>query len=241
MNLNCIITAQEPDAIGMLSHYIKKIPGMKLMTKCSNIMETMMALNRFQVDVLFLNTPPSELDKVEVSPALKKVPMLVYLSDLPAKTTDNNQTQPIDTLPSKVSFDRFLMTVDKLFGKKSMETGEKLPANSNPDDITRTYFFVKAGQGFEKIEFSKIYYVEGYENYIKIVCEHKTILSLNTMKNAESLLSPRGFVRIHRSFIINMSKVDSIQDQAFIINGKVLSVGKSYKKSIQQLVKSLTS
>jgi DNA-binding LytR/AlgR family response regulator len=107
------------------------------------------------------------------------------------------------------------------------------------DENQAGYLYIKSGSGYEKIHYNDIYFIEGYENYIKVNCTQKIILSLNTMKSTSAKLESHGFVRVHRSFIINLTKIEKILDRAFVINGKTIQIGKSYKKQIQSLVKSL--
>jgi DNA-binding LytR/AlgR family response regulator len=191
----------------------------------ANMVQAKQTLTGNNVDVLIGDI--KILDRVnKLAPNSNgKVPEIVVVATDEAGACKAYESEATDTPVWPVSFDRFLKMKEKV---------ERKLADSKPPQ----YCFVKTDSTFTKIEYDKICYVQGMENYVRIYCENKTVLTLSTMKNIETSLAAYHFLRIHRSYIVNLDKVDSIFDYNFQVGKKVLPVGKSYRKSISELIKS---
>lgn len=234
MILNCIVTDDEPIAIEIIEDYIQLIPGLKLQTTCTDTMDTFEALRKNDADVLFIDIQMPGISGLDFIRSLKNPPLVVFTTAYPNYALDGFELDAVDYLLKPISIERFLKTVDKLFARKSTENQMQIATTS----IEKKSFFIKSNSGYARIEFNEILYVEGLENYIKIVCADKTVVSLNTMKYAESILPAEKFIRIHRSHIINLDKVETYKENSFKIMDKQLVVGKSYRKTITEFLKS---
>ncbi len=233
MILNCIITDDEPIAIEIIEDYIQLIPGLQMQTTCTDALDTFEALRKNDADVLFIDIQMPGISGLDFIRSLKKPPLVVFTTAYPNYALEGFELDAVDYLLKPISIERFLKTTDKLFARKNIVN--KQQTIEVPTE--KKSFFIKSNSGYARIAFNKILYVEGLENYIKIVCADKTIVSLNTMKNAESMLPPEKFLRIHRSHIINLDKVETYKENTFKILDKQLVVGKSYRKSIVEFLK----
>lgn len=241
MKMNCVITDDEPIAQEILEDYVRMVPELALVAKCKDAMETFSVLREQQVDILFIDIQMPEISGLDFIRSLKNPPAVVFTTAFPNYAIDGFELDAVDYLLKPIPIDRFLKAVNRIFARKT----NVLPKETiNMRDITgndKTFFFVKSSQDLVKVDYNEILYIEGLENYVRIHCEDKTIVSFSTMKNMEDILSTRRFLRIHRSYIINLDKVERVQNYIFKIRDKELVVGKSYKRAISDVLKNLYS
>ncbi|MCW3120907.1 MAG: two component transcriptional regulator, LytTR family [Flavipsychrobacter sp.] len=235
MNLNCVITDDEPIALEILEDYIRLVPGLNLVAKCRNAMETLTVLRQNEVDVLFIDIQMPEISGLDFIRSLTKRPAVVFTTAFPNYAIDGFEVDAVDYLLKPISIERFLRAIDKVFGRTAQNESEQ---KQLPD---KKFFFIKSNTDLVKIEYETILYIEGLENYVKIHCETKTIISFSTMKNMEDILTPHRFLRIHRSFLINLNKVSSVQNNSFRIDTTDLIIGKSYRKTVSEVLKTFYS
>lgn len=237
MKIQCVITDDEPIALEIIEGYINLLPELNLVTKCNNAIETLTALRNNHVDVLFTDIQMPEINGMDLIRSLKKAPLLVLTTAYSSFALESYELDVVDYLLKPISLERFLKTIEKVYTILSKDKDLQPSPQFLP---TLNYFFIKSDAGMVRIEYQKILYIEGLENYLKIVCDDKAIVSLNTMKSIEQLLPTNMFLRIHRSIIINLDKVDSIKGSTFKIKNISLHSGKSYRKSIQLALKTST-
>ncbi|HMG16385.1 MAG TPA: LytTR family DNA-binding domain-containing protein [Saprospiraceae bacterium] len=235
MILKCVVTDDEPVARDILEEYISMLPELDLVAKCSNAVETFSVLNNNEVDVLFIDIKMPEINGIDFIKSLKITPFVIFTTAYSSYAIEGFEVDAVDYLMKPISYERFLKSVEKVFTRyknehQSLNSLNKIEQNPG-------FFFIKSDSGLARIDYDKIQYIEGMENYVKLVCNNKTIVSLTTMKSIEGLLPKSNFIRIHRSFIVNMNMVDRVWDFNFYINNKAIQVGKSYKKSVQEILK----
>lgn len=236
MNLNCIITDDEPVALEILEDYVRMIPYLNLVATCKDAMETFAALRTHRIDVLFMDIQMPEITGVDLIRSLKTPPFVVFTTAYPNYAIEGFELDAVDYLLKPISIDRFLRAVDKICSR--YENLNKTQEAMKQHVADKKYFFIKSNQEMLKIEFDKILYIQGMENYVRIYCEdNKNIVSFSTMKNMEEILSPHNFLRIHRSYIVNLGKVDIVRNYVFNIRDKQIVTGKSYKKVISEMMK----
>jgi DNA-binding LytR/AlgR family response regulator len=235
MNLNCVVTDDEPIAQEILEDYIRMVPGLNMVAKCKNAMETLSVLREHQVDVLFIDIHMPGITGLDFIRSLKERPAVIFTTAFPNYAIDGFEVDAIDYLLKPISIDRFLRAVNRVY----MRTGEKEKTVKTTGD--KKFFFIKSNTDLIKIEYSTILYIEGLENYVKIHCENKTVISFSTMKNMEDILGAHRFLRIHRSYLINLDKVNTVQNHTFFIGKTELAVGKSYRKAVSEVLKTFYS
>jgi DNA-binding LytR/AlgR family response regulator len=239
MKLNCIITDDEPVALEILEDYARMVPYLNIVATCKDAMETFEALRNHKVDVLFMDIQMPEITGIDLIRSLKKPPFVVFTTAYPGFAIDGFELDAVDYLLKPISIDRFLRSVDKICSRYETQDKGADPAKQNSTE--KKYFFIKSNQEMLKVEFDKINYIQGMENYVRIFCEDKNVISFSTMKNMEEILSPYNFLRVHRSFIVNLDKVDMVRNYVFNIKDKQIITGKSYKKVVSEVMKSYYS
>jgi two-component system, LytTR family, response regulator len=230
MILHCAIVDDEPLALGLLQSYVEKTPFLELTGKYSNAIQAMKELPDKEVDLLFLDIQMPELNGLEFSKMLPLRTRIVFTTAFEQYALDGYKVNALDYLLKPISYVDFLKAANKAL--QWFELFQK-PKNEEIQSI-----FVKSEYKLIQIELNKIMYIEGLKDYVKIYMEDlpRPILSLMNMKAIEELLPPSRFMRVHRSFIVQKSKI-RIVDRGRIVFGKnYIPVSDSYKIVFQKFL-----
>ncbi len=186
-------------------------------------------LKKGDFDIIFLDVELPELSGLDFIKAFENLPPVVLMSNLKKYAVDAFEFEVLDFLPKPVEYSRFLKTINKL--EKVVELGSKEEKNEN--------IFFKVNGKLQKIELSSILYFESMADYVKIITPQKTHVVLHTMAKLEKIL-PKIFVRCHRSYIINLKKVDALDDRVLEIETYAVPVSRSYYNIIKNELKILS-
>ena len=228
MILQCVITDDEPIAGEILEDYIRMVPGLRLVAQCKNAMETLSVLQQQKVQLLFLDIKMPEINGLELIRSLQHPPAIILTTAFPDYALEGFDLNVVDYLLKPISVERFLRAVNKL----TVRHVDPILPNPSAD-----FLFARADGGLVKVNHSDILYVEGLENYVRIHTKDKVIVCLSTMKSIEDSLPAPSFLRIHRSYIVNLSRVEMVRQHLFQIGPKSLAVGKSYRKAVAEILK----
>lgn len=200
MKLKCAIVDDEPLALGLLESYVAKTPFLELAGKYSSAVQAMKELPEKQVDLLFLDIQMPELNGLEFSRMVDSRTRIVFTTAFEQYALDGYKVNALDYLLKPISYTDFLQAANK-----AVQWFELL--NQPHDEITS--IFVKSDYKLVQIELDNILYVEGLKDYVKIYEEgsQRPILSLMSMKAMEELLPSSRFMRVHRSYIVQKSKI----------------------------------
>lgn len=232
--IKTIIVDDEPLALDVLEAFVSKMPNLQLVGKCENAFEANEILQRQKVDLMFLDIEMPQLNGVDFVKSLANPPCVVFTTAYPQFAVEGFELNAIDYLVKPISMDRFLKAVNKV--------SDKLAARHDAEEpmATDTFFFVKADKKLVKINFDDIIYIEGLKDYVIIKNEVNRVITLQTMKSLEDKLPPHTFRRIHRSFIVNMNKIQAIDGNAVEVleKGQVkhLPIGKNYRDELLDLI-----
>lgn len=229
MNLTCAIIDDEPLALDLLESYVNKTPFLQLAGKYSSAVTAMKELPEQQVDLLFLDIQMPELNGLEFSKMVPPHTRIVFTTAFEQYAIDGYKVNALDYLLKPISYVDFLQAANK-----AVQWFELL---QQPRDEVQS-IFVKSDYKLVQIELSKILYVEGLKDYIKIYEENTTkpVLSLMSMKAMEELLPASRFMRVHRSYIVQKEKIRII-DRGRIVFGKTyIPVSDSYKQAFQEFL-----
>jgi DNA-binding LytR/AlgR family response regulator len=184
-------------------------------------------LKREEFDVIFLDVELPEVSGLDFIKAFKNLPPIVLVSNLKKYAVEAFEFEVLDFLPKPIEYGRFLKTINKL---------EDI---FNIDSKDEEHIFFKVNGKLQKIEFSSILYFESMSDYVKIITKEKTHVVLQTMTKLEKIL-PKKFIRCHRSYIINMKKVDALDDRVLEIDNHAIPVSRSYYQAIKNKLKILS-
>lgn len=232
--INCIAIDDEPHALMILEEYASKLDFIHLLATLQSPLEALNFYEQNEVDLLFLDIQMPELSGLQFLNLLKKAPHVILTtaySDYALKGYEYNVT---DYLLKPYSFERFLSAVRKVKLNDSTQTSPPLiPATTNiaPQKLSTIFIKGDAKHKFHQIDVKNIQYIEGLRNYVAIVPDNgKRIITLQSMKSLEEQLAPVDFIRIHKSYLININQVNLIDGNSVKIGEARLPIGGSYRK-----------
>jgi DNA-binding LytR/AlgR family response regulator len=235
MKLNCIAVDDEPLALEVMEDYIRKVPFLNLLRVFDNAIEAMEFLRGEKVDLMFLDIQMEELTGIQMLNILKPKPEVIFTTAYDQFALQGYELDVTDYLLKPISFERFVKAVDKVYEKTCKM---RVPANTQPAEVSiynpkTDYFFVKSGFKLHKVTFDEILYVEGQGDYLKIVTPRIRIMTLQTFKGVEDILPSSNFLRVHKSYIVAIDKIESVEGNMIRVADAHLPIGESYKKQFQ--------
>ncbi len=206
-NIKCIIVDDEPLALDLLESYVLKTPFLELMSKFTSPFEAMQYVTANKVDLIFLDIQMPGITGIEFSRVLQNGPKVIFTTAYSQYALEGFKVDALDYLVKPFNYQEFLKAASKAltwFGLAGKQPDEKI---ANDDDNA---IFVKSEYKLVKIEYEKIIYIEGLKDYVKIyLTDHpKPILTLMTLKSLEERLPSTQFMRVHRSYIVNLTKIN---------------------------------
>ncbi|MCX6256937.1 MAG: LytTR family DNA-binding domain-containing protein [Bacteroidia bacterium] len=232
MYINCIAVDDEPLALDLIKDYIQKVPFLNMLSNFSNGIETLDFLKKSQVDLLFLDIQMNDLTGIQLIKVLKQKPLVIFTTAYPNYAVEGYELDIVDYLLKPISFERFVKAVDKVYEKLQTERMFKSETReitiANPRD---DFFFIKTEFRLEKVKFADILYIEGMGDYLRMVTNTRRIMTLQNFKRMEEILPEDRFCRVHKSFIVSLEKIESIERNRIKIADKLIPISDSYKKS----------
>jgi DNA-binding LytR/AlgR family response regulator len=236
--MNCIIVDDEPLATELIEDYIRQIPFLELVGKCKNAIETIQLLNKVKVDLMFLDIQMPGINGMQLLQGLDAKPLVVFTTAFREYAVESYNLNAVDYLLKPIVFERFLKAVNKaysIFSRNPISETQKAinhPENTTDDD----FIFVKSEYKTLKIKLNDILYIEGLKDYVKIFAGSKPILSLLSLKSLEEKLPQKRFKRVHRSFIVAIHKIESIERGIIRIGDARIPVGDNYREGLQSII-----
>lgn len=223
--INCIIIDDEPLAIRLLENHISKIDSLKLVATAKNAIEAYQILQTKPVDLMFLDIEMPNLNGIEFLKSLNQKPKTIFTTAYREFAIEGFELEAVDYILKPITFERFFKSVERVL------------RNISSDEQVEDFIIVKADGLNRKIILSDILYFESQGNDVKIVLENEEkIVTKNKIMDLENSLSGKGFIRIHRSFLIHSKYVTAFNKNEIILNKCNLPVGRSYKKEFEDFV-----
>lgn len=243
MTLSCAIIDDEPLAVSLLESYVKKTPYLDLAGRYNSALNAVSDLTDHPVDLLFLDIQMPELNGLEFSKVLPAETRIIFTTAFEQYAVDSYRVNALDYLLKPISYADFLQSTNKALAwfqllrrDQQSREGDVAPAGGSKTDIES--IFVKSEYRLLQIELRKILYIEGLKDYIKIYLddEPKPILSLMSMKLMEDTLPPSRFVRVHRSFIVNIDNIKVIERNRIVYGKEYIPISDNYKQRFLDLL-----
>jgi DNA-binding LytR/AlgR family response regulator len=231
--IKTIIVDDEPLALDVLETYISQLPNVELVKKCTNAIEANEALKEFDIDLMFLDIQMPQITGVEFLKSLSNPPKVIFTTAYPDYALEGFELNASDYLLKPISLDRFMKAVNRVSQELELEKGES-PMDSDE------FFFVKADKKLIKVRFEDILYVEGLKDYVIIKRNDSRIITLQTMKSLEAKLPSSVFKRVHRSYIMNLNKINAVMGNMIEITEKGekkhIPIGKNYREKLLEII-----
>lgn len=222
MKYRCLIADDEPPARKLLTDYVSKTPNLELAGVCSNGAEVVRFIQENPVDILLLDIRMPLMTGIDVLKTLPEKPITILITAYEEYAVKGFELDVIDYVVKPVSFERFTKAIDKAVEYLSIQVA------SHAKDDKIDYFFIKTDTRIVKLMFSEVSAIEAQREYIKIITPAKKIMSLVSLTSIANALPP-DFVRIHRSYIINMRHIDEVQNNEVVIGKEIYPISKNYK------------
>lgn len=224
--MNCIIIEDEIPAQKILQNFIGKIPNLELQGTFNAAIEAYSFLSNNEVDLVFLDINLPDISGLEFIKTVKNPPAIIITTAYPEHAVSSFELDTIvDYLVKPIRFERFFKAINKLKGRQENQIEEE------NDSI-----FLNVDKTHHKIILNDILYVESDRNYISIITKYKTLSFIDTLKNWSDKLNNTQFIQVHKSFIVNVNKVDKISGNTLFVADKKIPIGRTYK---QELLKTL--
>lgn len=237
MIIKCAIVDDEPLAVELLASYVKKIPFLELSGKYTNATDALHGIGENPVDLLFLDIQMPELNGMELSRMVPESTRVVFTTAFNQYAVDGFRANALDYLLKPISYAEFLEACNKALQWFQLVQQSEQPAAQPTTEEPRS-IFVKSEYKLLQINLDDIRYIEGLKDYVKIYTEQSPhpILSLMNMKAVEQMLPASRFIRVHRSFIVQKSKIREIERNRIVFGDVYIPIGDSYKQAFQEFI-----
>lgn len=220
MRLNVIIIEDEPLALKKVVGFVEKVDYLSLSKTFDNAIEAISYLKSNAIDLIFLDIQMEEFTGIQFLEAVKVRPKVIITTAYDKYAIKGYELDVADYLLKPFTFDRFLQAVERVSNSiKESQT----PSNNE-------FIFVKSEYRLEKIELSDILYIEGMSEYLRVVTKTKKVMTLLNFKSIEELLPKNNFLRVHKSYVIALDKIESIERNRIKIGDAIIPISESYKE-----------
>lgn len=226
MKLKCIITDDEPIARKGLQNYVERINFLELVGVCEDAIQLNNQLKSQQADLLFLDIEMPYMTGIELLNSLSNPPKVIITSAYAEYAIKGYDLEVSDYLLKPISFDRFLKAVNKVY--------DQLISSQTP--VVQDYLFVKTSLKLEKIRFIDMRFIEGVENYVAIYTSDGKIITHTTLRTILQKLPPERFVQVHKSYLVNIDKIDSIEGNLLGIGKNKIPLSRTYKETALEII-----
>ena len=250
MTLNCLIADDEPLAHTLLQNYIERLKTLSVVGHAYNAFEVLDFLSENAVDILFLDINMPDLSGLEMLKTLSNPPMVILTTAYSEHSLEAFDLGVMDYLLKPIRFERFLKAVNRIIELKrpqkdpsvfSIENAHNTPISTHETlekvEKHNDFIFIKDGTTNYKINFSDLLYIQAYGNFAKIHTTQQTILATITMKHLEDDLPEHLFTRVHKSYIVNIQKVNKIEGNTVFIGTVSVPIGAVYKMALDKKIK----
>lgn len=232
--ISTIAIDDEPLALQLVAGYIEKTPGLDLVGKFDNPLDAVDFMADQTVELIFVDVQMPDLTGIEFTRAMAKGPKVIFTTAYEKYALEGFRLDVVDYLLKPFSYEEFFKAVQKALRLIRLEQ----KAEMNQVDANNEFLFLKSEYKIRRINFNDILYVEGLKDYVKVYTKNdpKPVLSLTSLKLLESKLPESTFMRIHRSFIVNLEKIDTIERSRIVFGKVYIPVSDQYKEKFQEFV-----
>jgi two-component system, LytTR family, response regulator len=230
--INCLIVDDEPIARDIIIKYCETLPYLEVAGTCGNSFEAKAVLMDKRIDILFLDIHMPVLDGIGFLTTIKDPPQVIFTTAFKEHAATAFDLAACDYLVKPFSLERFMVAVDKAMERIGHSGGVK----AKPGGIDEEYLSIKTDGKIYRIRFDDLLYAEASGNYTKLVTNNGVIMPGMPFSGLESLLPPRDFIRVHRSFVINKSKITYIQGNVIYLNKQEIPIGQHYKDKLLEIL-----
>lgn len=232
--IRCLIIDDEPLAIDILSDYISKINELALVKTFENPLDALSLLNEGNIDLVFLDVQMPQLSGIQFLKIAQDKCKVILTTAYPQYALDGFNLDVVDYLLKPIAFERFYKAVQKFMGSLASPLANTA---TQQNEGNKDFIFVKTEHKIQKVNINEICYIEGLKDYISIYTPTDRIITLQNMKKMEEVLPAHNFMRVHKSYIVAINKIDSIERGRILIADKVIPIGDTYRECFFERIK----
>lgn len=233
--IRCIAIDDELLALDVMADYIRKVPFLELVGTFDNVLEALPVVEKGLVDLVFLDIQMPQLTGLQFMKLIQGKARAILTTAYSEYALDSYDHDAIDYLLKPIAFDRFYKSVQKATALLQPQQLDALPDRTPPVE-TPSYIFVKTDSRMVKVMLAEILFVEGLKDYVAIHTLTEKIITLQNMKRMEVILPLPHFARVHKSYLVSIEKIDSIERSRLFIGQHVIPVGDTYREAFFQLI-----
>lgn len=230
MKLRCVVVDDEPLAITIIEGYLKKIPYIEIVGKFNSALPVYEFLKENEVDLLLLDIEMPNITGVDFVKSLSSAPSVIFTTANKNYAIDGFELNVEDYILKPVTLERLLKAVNRVYEKLNQTTDTK------PEE---EFIYLKENKKMVKVYLKNILYLESVKDYVKVVTTCKTVITKQQLNYFETILNSTKFLRIHRSFIISINKVDAYSLSGIDIGNTELPIGRKYKDTVIEALANL--
>jgi len=228
--LKCVTIDDEPLARECIVNYINDIDFLESVGTGSNPLELIKLSNEQKVDLIFLDIQMPVINGIEFLKMTSNEPMVIITTAYPSYALESFQLDVLDYLVKPITFNRFFKAVTKAKDYHQLLT--RSAQTSDQPKAEPDYFFIKCDYKYERIYFDEILYIQALQNYITIFTNKGKYITLLSLKNVEEKLNPKSFIRVHKSFIVSVSKIEAIENSEISIQSHRIPLSRNYHDQV---------
>jgi DNA-binding LytR/AlgR family response regulator len=228
--LNCVVIDDEPLAQECITKYVERIEYLQLRGTGCDPIELTQILNREKIDLIFLDIQMPLMNGIDYLKVTNNLPMVIITTAYPTFALDGFSLDVVDYLLKPITFDRFFKAVNKANDYHKLV--KKHAGDSNASSRDCEFFFIKCDTKYERIYFNDILYVQALQNYVTIHTEKGRYITHLSLRNVEENLNQDHFIKIHKSYVVSVSKIDSIENNDVLIQSIRIPVGRNYRENL---------
>jgi len=230
----CLAVDDEPPALQVIEKYIAAMPALELKALVNNAFDALTVLQNNKVDLIFLDIQMPQLLGTDFMRSLINPPKVIFTTAFRKYAVDGFELDAVDYLLKPISFERFLKAVNKVMRLNiSTDVGEEPFKTTHQNTKTDNSIYLRADRKNIKVNFDDILFIESLKDYIKVVAKDKTIVTKQSISSLEENL-PKNFIRIHRSYIVSINKIESYTSELIQIGKYELPISRSYKHEVEK-------
>lgn len=237
--MNCIAVDDELLALKKIERFADKIDYLNLLGTFDNALSTFSFLRENKIDLIFLDIQMDEFTGIQLLETIKDPPYVILTTAFDEYALKAYELDVVDYLLKPIPFERFVKATEKVYARFLKDQNNQAPLPTQHTTETNDhpeYTFIKSGNKTVKVYFDKILYIEGQRDYLQIHTEDSRIMTLLNFKKMQELLDDQKFIRVHKSYIISIDKIDYIENNTIKIKDKLIPVSSTYKIAFQNLL-----
>jgi len=233
--IKCLVIDDEVPAREILQKHISGVEALELTGTCTNAVEALSFLQSNTVDLLFLDIQMPHILGTNFIRTLKNPPKVIFTTAYRKYAVEGFELDAVDYILKPISFDRFLKAINKILQLNLQSNAPVTPAENHPEPA-QPFLYLRVDRKMVKVLFNDILYIEGLRDYVRIFTTTKSIITKHLLSSLEEMLPSDSFLRIHRSYIVSISKIDSYNADIIGIGNKEIPVGRLFKHDVSKLL-----